>query len=759
MNSNSWTIRPNDSRMDYQQFDEPITQYNDHKYNGHHGIPLRDRLTDAFAYFPAEQYEYTGYVDRDEINNDGDIETDLDDTTKRSKKLARNILNQIQQARMSPAESQFIYSELLDSQALIVINRFRKDITQPWTVMKNRHINFIEERHGCKLVEVKKKLSRTDQKIKSRIERRMQKMYDLERGYNSAICNLRTAHPLTDYTDYLKRIKEHRIEIPDRFDISSAEPYIMGSSYLPMKMMSRYYRRNKRNIPTDASSLIDLTAITLFDLHSVRSKTMFCLHICSPNRRDGITVIDQASYTLNVVIHSPHLSQYLIYYGTTTNYSAYMLFDSTEATIFHLTYALLEPDLKRMVFYSPQHVLNAIELLATRTDMIKELVLKASNISESELLDFTHDESDNSDDSNDSNKTSRTGKSHGSNMTKQETLERIAHVFDVLYCIKKGYRGNQNIISECFTDLWPKLCMIGCEIRGQDRLILRTLKKTLSAKHKGITIYSPIYAIPEAVIGYNIECRDDNQYIMDPAQGYFEFLEINDTYFRNEKRELKPRGLRHIKKDRLYEIIVSSDHTDTLRQMTGEIVRICGHSESVPIVTPICREIEMIYSYAYDSDGEIKSKIITPYDIDQIFIDSDLDVLNYTYRKVRTTYKFYLELHRFDYDEGDSDRSENKSDEENSNIRRHYVINKEVKDNRSHYRLSRLLLHNYDSDDTLVDPNITEVEVRVVEPNTFQKIIKMRHLNSVDSNTIRMSRRIVDDYEIEILKTSIVHQF
>jgi GH3 auxin-responsive promoter len=735
----SWTVRPNDYGA---QFDAPITQYND----THLGIPLRDRITDAFAYFPSEQYEYTGYGNSN--SGDSGMEHFEDEDTKKTRKIAENIMGQIQGANLGPAETQFIYAELLDSQALMAINRLKKDITQPWTVMKNRHIDMIEARHGCKLVSVKSHLTKQEQKVKKRIERRIQRMYDLERGEHSEVCNLRSAHRLTDYTDYLKRIQDHRIEIPDRFDISSIEPYCMGDRYLPMKMMARYYRRVKRNKPTDVSDLIDLTCVALVDLHSVRSKTMFCLHICMPNRRDGITVIDQVSYSLNAVIHSPHLSQYLIYYGTTTNYSAYAIFDPLEATTYHLTYALLEPNMKRMVFYSPRHALSAIEILATRTDRIKELLLIAASISEAELLEHTHDETE--DDDSKHSKSEKSEKSQKS-QSKLDLLERLAHVFDVLYCIKKGFLNNRNIISECITDLWPKLNMLVCEIRGQDGLLLRNLQNTISAKHKGITVYSPFYAIPETLVGYNIECHPDNQYIIDPSQAYFEFLEVGDAYFRTDKVDLKVRSMRKLKKGSMYEMIVSSDHTDTIRQMTGDIVRICGYSESVPIITPICREIELIYSYCQGvNESDIISKIITPQDIDQIFIQSNLDVREYCYRKADTSYKFYLELHRFDYDVV--------ADEESNYQRKRIEIVESVKKTRALYRLNRLLVPGYDSDSSPTKPNITDVEIRIVEPSTFTKIIKLRNINSIDPNTIRVCRRIVDELEINILKNAIVHQ-
>ena len=746
---NNLDINDHQMEFNYQKyFDKPIS----------HGIPLRDRLTDAFAYFPSEQFEVTDFVDQ----STDDVE--IDDTNRETRKIAQNILNQMRPQSWSPAEAQFIYNELLDSQSLIAINRLNKDITEPWTIMKTNHIDPLESRHRCKLVEIKRRLNREEQKVKNRIERRLQRMYDSERGTNSAICNLRSVHPLTEYSAYLERMMHHKIEIPDRFDVCNSEPYTMGDAYMPMKIMARYYRRDSRNRKTvDVANLIDTMSITLLDLHSVRSKTMFCLHICMPNRREGITVIDQVSYTLNTVVNSSHLSQYLIYYGTTCNYSIYTLFDPIEATLCHLVYALLEPELKRMVFYSPRHILNSIMMLATRTDAIKGLLLRAANISESELLEFAN--GNNSDDNDDestqskSTRSTRSTKSTKSTKSKSKTksvteskieiMERLSKVFDVLYCIREGFLDNHNIISECIMDLWPKLNMIACEIRGQDNLLLTHLKNILSTKLKGITIYSPVFAISEAVIGYNIECHPNNQYIMDPSQAYFEFLEINDDYFRMHKTDLHAKSIRKLKNDHLYELVISNDHTDTLRQITGDIIKICGYSSGVPIVMPICREIELIYSHHQTSDENtsvIESKIITPLDIDQIFQQSHLDVLEYCFRKTNATYRFYLELHSFDYEEADDASTQHTR----------YKVRNSVTETRAHYRLTRLLVH--DPDVKIGERNIENVEVRIVEPETFNKIIKLRTTKSIDPNTIRISRRVVDESEIEILKSAIVHQ-
>jgi hypothetical protein len=470
--SNRYTIQPNDHQN--IRVDAPINStYNYENRNGNgnqydHGIILRDRLTDIFAYYPSDEFVYNGFIDPDCGDPNPGEEYGYEDNTKQNKKLVQKIMRTMQQTNLNPGETEFIYSELLNSQSLIVINKFKTNLTQPWSTMKAYHIDPLEARHNCKLVSIKSKMTKEEKKIKRRIERRLQRMYRNETTqlYNFSNC----AHPLTDYRFYLKRILDHKIEIPDRFDISNASPYSMNSSYLPIKLMARYYRRKssspslKRKI-VNTDDLIDTMGITLLDLHSVRSKTMFALHISKPSKRDGITVADQISYSLNTTMYSANLSQYLIYYGTTTDYRVYQIHNPLRAMIYHISFALLEPEMKRGVFYSPRHILDTIEIMAEYTEEIKQTILQVSNLTEEDLLahilddiETDTDNDDNNNDNNDDNDLSHTNKK---SVQRKDPilLERITHVFDVLYCIKEGYTKNRNIISECLSDLWPKLTM------------------------------------------------------------------------------------------------------------------------------------------------------------------------------------------------------------------------------------------------------------------------------------------------------------
>jgi hypothetical protein len=736
------------------QIDQPLVSSNNGSVN--YGIPVRDRFTDIFAYFPSDERIYTGIPGQydDDINNDNNNDDMLDEPDKNNKKLVSNILNTLNKSNLRPEEAEFIYAEILDSKALITINNFKNIISNPYLNMKINHIDKLEMIHGCKLIDIKSRnLNSKDLKIKKKINRKLRKIY-LQNTSSNFIRSQSLVQPLTDYKFYLRRILEHKIEIPDRFDISYAEPYSMNSSYLPIKIIARYYKRiinsntnSRKSININNENILDNMSITLIDLHSVRSKTMFAFHISKSSKKDGIIVLDQYSFSLNTAINNSNMSQYLINYGTTKNYNVYTFNNPLDAMIYHISYALLEPDLRRIMFYSVRQILDMVEIMAEYSDKIKTTMLEISNIKDSDLFAYSH------------------LKSEMSNIidhdihTDTELLDRIIHVSDILYCIKESYSTDNKIISECIKSIWPKLNMIGCEITGSDKLYLNIVNNLLSAKLNGITIYSPVFALPETVVGYNLECKSNNSYILNPSSAYFEFIPINDEYFTTDKVDISCKSFRHLKKNKLYELVVSSYHTDTVRMATGSIIKIDSYLNAVPVIIPICREIELIYSRS-----DILTRIISPEDIELIMLDSDLlanlTVKEYCFRKENTCYKFYIELDRSNYIEHKSTKSTKSTTSTKQNTT--YSVSPKVKESRLLYRLSRLLILDYDLDkkmQKLNNKSITSIEIRIVNPETFSKIIEMRTVDTIDVARLRMTRRIEDLHEISILKKEITYQF
>jgi hypothetical protein len=152
----------------------------------------------------------------------------------------------------------------------------------------------------------------------------------------------------------------------------------------------------------------------------------------------------------------------------------------------------------------------------------------------------------------------------------------------------------------------------------------------------------------------------------------------------------------------------------------------------VPVLEPVCHESEIIYATNNNEDGDT-TRLITPPDIDDVFIKSEMSITDYCFRIDGTCYKFYVEL--LDYVK---DKKINKTD-----------IGSAAKKSGIKYGLCKLI----GSD------KVEKVEVRVVEPNTFQNIRNMRTIDAIDPYRIQVGRIIVSDAEITLLKNSIVYQF
>lgn len=733
--------------------------------NGTQSIKVRDRLEDIFAY-ASDRLGNSGYKDssNQDLNSLYD-EDDLDDFSKKArniledeqirktKKITDNMIRNIQYVGFKPDEMKIIYSEILDTRALIAVKKFRNIISNPWIAMKVNHIDPIETLNKCRIVSIKKKnkYDKYQKEKKNKIIKKLEKMgIDTTTTKN----NTDNLHRLTDYKDYLKKIVEHQIEIPERFDISNSEPYTMSSDYLPVKIVARYYNRQHVKQNNKFNEIIDTMGFVLLDLHSVRSKTMICFHISTPSKRDGIIVTDQISFSTYTAICMPNLSQYLVFYGTTLDYKVYHINNPVESLYYHISYALLEPELQRMVFYSVYQIFHMVNCITLDSDKIKKVLTIISGVTEIDILKYdtsssdstsTSTSSDSDEDDKDSNKRKIKPKI-------KYHLTRMVKVFAILDIL-----GKKNItISECFTELWPKLNMISCEITGHDRLPLREIGNLLDVKRKGITIYSPVYAIAETVVGYNLECKQADLccYVLDPSQAFFEFIPIDDIYFNKEKNELKTKSFRHLEKGCYYELVVSSIHTNTIRQMTNEIIKIVGYDGPTPVIKPICRELDMIYFRNMS-----QSKIIMPVDIEDVLIESKLNVMYYGYRKENRCYKFYVELRNMDYDkyyDKHNDKHNDKDSDKYSDKDVKYSLNKNAKESRVKYRLEKLLIPVENKTDSC---NIMEVEVRIVEPGTFNLIKSMRIVDSVDPSRIRVGRRLIDDREISIIKNSIVYQY
>lgn len=266
----------------------------------------------------------------------------------------------------------------------------------------------------------------------------------------------------------------------------------------------------------------------------------------------------------------------------------------------------------------------------------------------------------------------------------------VRQIYDLISMLK-----SMDVDIDDFVKDFEILC---CNLLSSDRLYMKIVKKIFNCP-----IYCPVFAIPEATIGYDLHFN--GTYTLDPSSAYFEFVEVNESYFKDKLNKTK--SFRNLEIGGLYEIVVTNIHTDCIRALTREIVKIVNYDGYTPVLLSICRKAELIYT---------NINIITTLDLERVFEESGLSVIEYGFRLDGSMYKFYLEL------EGKFDKS--------SNITA---------------KLRELLN--------------TNTEVRIVEPNTFRSIIESNKIDAIDPYCYRLCRSIEDVDSMDLIKKSIIYQF
>jgi hypothetical protein len=129
---------------------------------------------------------------------------------------------------------------------------------------------------------------------------------------------------------------------------------------------------------------------------------------------------------------------------------------------------------------------------------------------------------------------------------------------------------------------------------------------------KQVKIYTPVYANNLCIIGYDI--FNDGSYIMDTRKAYFEFKDIINN---------KIYGMRNIKKNNLYNIIISSTQSNVIRCISNNIVKVIDFYNNVPKIIHICS------SNNYQEILEIESLIIKYSPLDYCYRKQDKQIIIY----------------------------------------------------------------------------------------------------------------------------------
>jgi hypothetical protein len=406
---------------------------------------------------------------------------------------------------------------------------------------------------------------------------------------------------------------------------------------------------------------MDFMSMALINSHSAVGNTMIMCHVSASMMRNGMHVSDMITRNLFKMFGNVFCLNYIRKYASSPEY-CFMIRDHSISYYEHIKYGLLDPNLKHMVLISSRQIYMIVRILKEmRSHLVDELLL--INLNRGKIV--------------------------------QEIL----------------YDDKYYDMTRVFEKLWPNLEMIVLMKQGGFRVHTERIRKYIG----NIKLYCPMYAIPEATIGYDIE--NDNTYIIDPRKGYFEFIPVK------EKKTIV-KSIRNLKIDEIYNLVVSTRSSDVQRYVTGEIVRVLGYFNGSPKIDIICKEYDII---------TIKGLVITPYCIELILM-KDFVLVDYCYRYIESNtsnkLKLYIEIDETGYLK-DMDGV--------------HDVKQNIKD--------------VDILDHLQDHLGLDAEVRIVMPDTFELLYKNRYTDEIDPAIIQIPRLITDTFDTDILHAKILYMF
>jgi len=474
------------------------------------------------------------------------------------------------------------------------------------------------------------------------------------------------------YIDYAKKIRKSKINLPEWF--------ILSNGSIIQKIIPSYEKK------------LDLTYLALIESvfpADYSNNTLFMWHMKDMMVRDGINVSSYQTYIIRRYFSDMTTLTYLR--NNTTGPESLMR--NTNDMVYYyesVKYSILNKQLKRLFLITPRQLLIMIEIM-TR--------FKKQILTEIQLI----------------------------NETRYDELVKIFINID------------KNELTNIINKLWPELDVIITYKSGPYKCLYNQIKKMIGS----ISVYSPIYQIPEATIGYNFysnDSKDNNDYyVIDTRKGYYEFIPIDDEYIKtiqnkviNDKSELTACGVRNLKKNQLYEIVVSNVKTGLLRYATSEIVRFIGYYYDeknnidivgLPKIEIISKDTELL---------RINNKVITPSEIEDILIEK-LNMKDYCYVINEITQMTQI-IHGMFVNNNKDNILKLYIELFDDNIDKTIKINKIIQD-----KLGLV------------------TEIRIVKSGTFDKIYKSKYNDYVDPGSIMISRLIHDKDDLEILKNNIIH--
>lgn len=420
----------------------------------------------------------------------------------------------------------------------------------------------------------------------------------------------------------------------------------------------------KQKIFAIYDNCIDMIGFLLIDLYCPRGKSLLVFHTSKMSNHNGMHVSDIITKNIYCLFANPITLDYIRKFSVSPE-QVFMCKDHYMSYYNHLYNGILEPKLKRIIVPSSRNIILLIEILQDKKKELVDQILKHNHKRGTELQEILYD-------------------------TQNPDMKNI------------------------FRKIWKNLELIVLNTSGQSRIYTEQIKKYIG----NIKLYSPIYAIPECTIGYDI--YKDGFYVIDPRKGYFEFILVDMNYQNSDIKNKKTCSMSLLKIDHLYNIVVSSIYTNLNRYITNEIVKVIDYVNGVPKIDIICHSDDLLFS---------KKEIIIPYDIEIILLKY-FDITDYCYRKSDSKYKLYIELIPDMYLSDD----------------KHIY---DVKDK----------IKNIDISKKIYDILFIYFEVRIVTLNTFKLLYQKRYSEYIDPSIINIPRNIIDKDDIELIRDNILYLF
>lgn len=460
----------------------------------------------------------------------------------------------------------------------------------------------------------------------------------------------------TRYIDYAKEIRDNKIQIPVW--------YILTSGTMVQKLIPDYM------------NTLDVLSIGLMDAHTVRGKTMMCIHTSEMMQRNGMHVSDTMTQNIMKAFSNPHGLTYIRLFSASPE-ECFFIKDHYMSYYQHLKYGLLEENLLRIMAISARHLLLLIEILHDRKiDLVREII--------------------------------------------QINPDRGKYLYEVL-CDPKN-----DSLDDIFIKIWPRLKSIIMIKHGTMSIYATQLKRYI----QDIETYCPVYAIPEVTFGYD---RDNTgTYTLDPRNGFFEFVKIDETTLSMMKnidpnigsdklKDIKIANIRTLEIGSLYHIVVTNKNTRLKRYLTDEIVKIEGYSGGSPRFKVQCKEYELL---------SINQRIITPYQIENVLMNH-FNIIDYCYSNSdQNKLIIYVEIEKHDY---------------LSDTKRTYDVRNKIK---------KIKIKTH-----ILDQLNLNTDVKIIGSGTINMLYQNRYSDYVDPGSVHIPRNVKDRQDIDILINNVIYTY